>query len=233
METRAKVSKLVEQLRDDLKKEGNPVAELVELLWKDRNSPSPKYPDQALAALADPAVRDLLRKRLETSVLTDIKSLEYDMLTGLHPIYFEFTRAKGIACVPNAVLVLLTGFCRVVGIHDAFDRSKPNPVLPPIPEKGDQPFVIARPSASSQAVFTQEDLFPVEMRSRMYMSRMGGCPEDEPLDCGAGGRAFRCMYTTVDYVSVPWDGPSPPIPRYSSDNCYDGCEPDEIWNPNL
>jgi hypothetical protein len=105
-------------------------------------------------ALGDARVVQSIESRLERgATLTGIHALGYNFATGLIHIYFEFMPG-GIALKPDAVLVVLDSENRIVGVVDPFDPIQPNRLVPPLPHRGEQPFVLARPSITQSLFFT-------------------------------------------------------------------------------
>jgi hypothetical protein len=170
-----------------------PVRNLFKILADDWKTLDGKYPDQAIFALADKRVSAALETRFdEKASLKGIRPLPYNVGSGLNSIYFEFTSEakRGEILSPNAFLVLLDGNCKVVAIVDPFDPEQPNAFTPPSFSRGEQPFVLARPSVTEELVFSETDLTAVRMRSREFFMRIGS---------GGGGDVE--VYTTCTYYT--------------------------------
>jgi hypothetical protein len=148
--------------------------ELTETLKKDRKSPHPKYPHQAVHALADERVAKALDSRFKDSrPLVEIGSLPYSFSTGLVPIFFRFAHPAGIAVPADAVLVIMDHNCKVVGLVDPFDPEQPNPLMPPLQPSGELPFALARPSAATQLVVREGEWTLKQERARQFLLRIG------------------------------------------------------------
>ncbi len=150
---------------------------LVQLIRDDWNGKYRKYPDQTSFALQDHRVLSAIEKRFGESMrLRDIRLLQYDFYTGLHNLVFDFA-AESPAPLPGAassILVILDGKGAVIGFVDPFDPVQPNRYVPPLPKEGDQPFVLDRPSASSEVSLSAQDMFPVQVRSQSFFQRLQG-----------------------------------------------------------
>ena len=97
--------------------------DLFELLENDMASLYPRFPDQAIYALGDPRVTQVLGKRFEQDVgLENITRLLYSMETGLNALSFEFTPGASGMPTTDAFLVIMDGNCRVAGVIDPFER---------------------------------------------------------------------------------------------------------------
>ncbi len=161
--------------------ESNEVSNFRTLLEEDSKSPYPKYPSQALFALRDDRVVEALIVRLRNKqTLRSIKPLPYNFRTGLNFIYFEFSPNDLNSIGSDSCLVILNSKCGVVGMVDPFDFEQPNRALPPLPESEDTgpistlPFALSRPSATEFLRFSQEELYPTEVRSRAFFASIGG-----------------------------------------------------------
>lgn len=184
-----------------------PIAELLEIVKKDRRSPQRRYPDQALYALDDERVKEAVSVRLgRGSTLIGIRSLGYNFTTGLNQICFEFRSAGSIDVAPDGVLVLLNDASRVVAVVEPFNPIQPNRLFPPfVPsvEHGAQPFALARPSESRDLAVGQAEVLARDVQrqefARRYMIGAGGgvfgdggifgggrlCETDEDTTCEA------------------------------------------------
>lgn len=143
------------------------------VLHEDRKTPHRKFPDLAVHAIEEDRVAAAIEKRLGAkSGLTNIRQLDYNFHSGLHYIVFEFSPLTESPGKATALLVLLTGDCKVVGVVDPFDPVQPNKFVPPLPSEGDQPFVLDRPSGAKQVKFSDEALYPLQVRSREFLERL-------------------------------------------------------------
>ena len=150
----------------------SPIAQLRETLRSDLSSTHARFPEQALIALADKRVSDTVSKYLdEGKTLVGIHNLGYSFFSGLIHIYFDFVSA-GIALGSESLLVILDDSRKVVGLKENFDPNQPNRHLPPLPERGEQPFVLARPTSSRVLTFTEGDLFPREVASVEFFKKL-------------------------------------------------------------
>jgi hypothetical protein len=157
-----------------------------------------------------------LQKRLENeNTLKDIKTLGYNFSTGLVFIYFEFAQNREFGLSPDAVLVIVNEDSRIAGIVDPFNPMQPNHLIPPLPEiidktneqpiSGEQPFALSIPSAAENIIFSEEEMYPIRVRSREFFKRLiSGSqigpmlmpPEDGGGHCPASGDT-RCTYNTA------------------------------------
>ena len=95
--------------------------------------------------------------------------------------------------------VLLDWRCNVVGVVDPFNVSQPNPLLPALPEKTQQPFVLARPSASRDLPFSDDALRDKEERARQFLARMAS---DSGGQCQPGGDTESCWETVETEIGI-------------------------------
>lgn len=156
-----------------------------------------KFPDLTIMVLQDDAVCAAIEKRFAAeAAILDVRQLDYDFLSGLHHLIFEFgpSRSKlGVAA--NALLVIADGFGKVIAVVDPFDPVQPNKFVPPLPQETEQPFVLARPSATPAVSFSDEDMHPLQVRSSSFFQRLkaGGSsfmPDDITIN------TTKCSYTT-------------------------------------
>jgi hypothetical protein len=202
------------------------IKKLIELLKQDASSLHPKFPKMALYTLKDERVVNSIEKRLEKgSNLIDIKALEYNFYTGLNHVFFEFPSTE-LGLSRDTVLVIVDPNSNVIGVVDPFNPDQPNPLLPPITKLrktyGEEPFVIARPSATEELNFTEEELAFTRLRSKEFFDKINETSKDRPPDgpCAFGRSTTSCWETC--YV-VPWD----PIPgcAWTQPDCNaDACD---------
>ena len=171
--------------------------ELFDFLENDWKGLYRKYPDQAVFALGDKRVSAALRKRFEQdAAVHDIKAFQYNFQTGLNSFYFEFRTAKlGVhLSPPDTFLVLMDSACKVVGLIDPFDPTQPNAFMPPLPKEGEQPFVLSRPSITDDLAYREQEILPLQMRSREFFRRLA--------DRRGGGADLIEIYgTTCNYTT--------------------------------
>jgi hypothetical protein len=99
--------------------------------------------------------------------------LEYNFHTGLNNVYFEFTSQGGIGLTHDAVLVIMDPDSNVIGVVDPFDPDHPNKLLPPIPKTyGEVPLVTARPTATDNLKFTEEQMALKNLHSKEYFDKI-------------------------------------------------------------
>jgi uncharacterized membrane protein YgcG len=194
------------------------IAQLAQILDDDRWSSYPKYPEQAWHAIRDDRVIQALSEIREGAVLTNVVSFGYSFFTGLVAICFRFS-GSGMLGGPSDVLALLDSRCHVIGVLDKFNFDQPNDLLPPLPERGEQPFVLANPSGGAADVPTEE-AWARELRSSDYLKRLtgnataqrlpiertdggddggggdGGNGDNGDGDNGGGGSGTMCSYAT-------------------------------------
>jgi hypothetical protein len=195
------------------------ISEIVSLLKKEAKSPHPKYPSQALYAIQNEDVAKSLTRRFgQGAKLRAIRALEYDFITGLNRICFEFENA-GPMLGGDDLLVLLDANCAVVGVVDPFDSKQPNRRVPPLAELGGaMPFVLERPSVAANMPFGAADLAPGQGRAREFMARMigvgggwgwggGGFNEGDP--CGPEAVSTTCTFYSPPFQSIGWLSPTP------------------------
>jgi len=190
------------------------ITKLKEIFEKDRSQLHSKYPDQALPALKDQHVVEAIEKQLDRGLtLRGIESLGYSFLTGLNHICFEFESSQGIGIEANAILVIMNSSCDVVGVVANFDSRQPNPVIPPLPDTTDQgpleqsldrgelPFVLARPSATSELSFTKAELYPLEVRSKKFFERLAPNGSLLQVQTVEGSNSPFSTLTSVDVLA--------------------------------
>jgi hypothetical protein len=182
------------------KKRSDRVNELHTLLKNDWKGRHRKYPDQAIFAINDARVANALEKRFEKNgVIKQIRSLHYDFFNGLNNLYFEFMAITGSTGPPSrdAFLVLMDGDCNVVGLRDPFDPGQPNTNIPPLPNEGELPFVLYQPSESENLVFSEQEMFPEQVRSREFFKRLTADRSEWPPE---GATETQCTYWTHTLV---------------------------------
>ena len=71
---------------------------------------------------------------------------------------------------------------------DPFDPVQPNKFVPPLPKDNEQPFVLERPSASQSVAFSDQALYPLQVRNRAFFEqlRVGGSFPDLSSTSTAG-----------------------------------------------
>jgi hypothetical protein len=132
-----------------------------------------KFPDQTILALQDERVLEAIEKRFEAQVgISDIRQLDYDFYSGLHNLVFEFAPSTAAVHAANAFLVILSSTGKVVALVDPFDPVQPNISVPPLPKDSEQPFVLDRPSGTGDIAFSDQQLYPVQVRSREFFQRI-------------------------------------------------------------
>jgi hypothetical protein len=164
-----------------------------------------KFPDLTIFALRDDDVVAAIEKRFaEKASIKTVRQLDYDFYTGLHNLVFDFaptlsdlgTRAS------DAFLVIIDSKGKVIAVIDPFDPVQPNVFVPPLPAESEQPFVLDRPSAAAEVTFSDQQLYPIRVRSRAFFQRLriggiGIAPGDPEI-------YTKCSYTTwtpVGYVA--------------------------------
>lgn len=187
-------------------------------LKEDWKGPYRKFPDQTIYALDDHRVAAAIENRLEAKGgVKDIRPLEYNFLTGLHYLIFEFEpRAVGPAEV-DALLVILDSTCKVLAVVDPFDPVQPNKFVPPLPKESErQPFVLERPSQAQRVAFSEEAVYPVQVRSRAFFERLRAGPNvipwpdlDPIIHTWCQFNTWTPYGTVIDYI--PDDCDSGPI----------------------
>ena len=177
--------------------------------WKGRYR---KSPDLAIFALQDERVTAAIEMRFaEQASITNIRQLEYDFRTGLHNLVFEFMWGVGNLgkLGSDAFLVILDGNGKVVALVDPFDPVQPNKFVPPLPGESEQPFVLDRAYVGEDVGRTDEELFPMQVRSREFMNRLKLAPDIIVIN-----------ETVCDYATqTPGD--------WKSDRTSDDCAADE------
>jgi hypothetical protein len=136
-----------------------------------------KFPDQTIFVLSDERVVEAIEKRFaQQASIKDIRQLDYDFYSGLVPLCFEFAPTLGDlgTRLANAFLVILDGSSKVIALIDPFDPVQPNVFVPPLPQQSEQPFVLNRPSAAKHVSFSDEALYPIQVRSRAFFERLRG-----------------------------------------------------------
>ncbi len=211
------------------------VIQLVAMLEKDRKSPHPKYPSQALSAIRHEGVARSLKQRFGTkSVLREIRLLDYDFAAGLNRICFDF-RTESLESGGEDLLVVLDARCSVVGIVDPFDADQPNSLVPLSTERRFLPFVLERPSAGSDLPFTTADVATQDTRAHEFfvraISRGGfgggvgvgrldvGSGFDDPCQIGGEGQSTVSAYCSISTSTLKWLSPS----RYDRSVYHQDC----------
>ncbi len=156
-----------------------------------------KYPELTIMALRDEAVCAAIEKRFAAEAgIRDVTQLDYDFHSGLHHLVFEFEPSRtDLGARPNAFLVIADGAGKVIAVVDPFDPVQPNKFVPPLPRETEQPFVLARPSATPEVSPSDDDMYPLQVRSRSFFERLKGggvgvMPDDFTIN------TTKCSYTT-------------------------------------
>jgi hypothetical protein len=134
-----------------------------------------KFPDLAIFAVQDEQVGAAIERRFKKEAgISAVRQLEYNFHTGLHNLVFEFApRLADLGTRPaNAFLAIVDGNGKVIAVVDPFDPVQPNKFVPPLPTESEQPFVLARPSVTAEVNFTDQDMYPVQVRNRAFFQRI-------------------------------------------------------------
>ncbi len=191
---------------------------LFKLLQADWKGPYRQFPDQTIYALDDERVSAAVEKRLAAQRnIKAIRQLEYNFHTGLHYLIFEFAARSGGAGDTDALLVILDGNCKAVALVDPFDQVQPNKFVPPLPAESErQPFVLERPSPAKRVTFSEEAVYPVQVRSSAFFQRLRAGPNvipwpdlDPIIHTWCQFNTWTPYGTVVDYI--PDDCDSGPI----------------------
>jgi hypothetical protein len=186
-------------------------------LQEDWKGPYRKFPDQTIYALDDDRVAAALEKRLdEKGGIKDIRSLEYNFLTGLHYLIFEFEPCAPGPEAADALLAILDSTCKVLAVVDPFDPVQPNKFVPPLPKESEQqPFVLERPSPATRVAFSEEAVYPVQVRSRAFFQRLRAGPNvipwpdlDPIIHTWCQFNTWTPYGTVVDYIPDDCDSGS-------------------------
>lgn len=147
-----------------------PMQTIIDTLQADRKSRSPRYPVQALPAVRDPRVAEVLERHLAAGArLVGIRALPYEATLGLIPVVFELEPSGGVVLGQPSVLTLVDGRGHVAALIDGFDPTQPNPHYTPPNPPGAQPFVLQEESAADAMQFSEADLAPAWNRTREYI----------------------------------------------------------------
>jgi hypothetical protein len=169
-----------------------------------------KSPDLTIFALQDERVTEAIEKRFaDQASLTSIREFEYNFYTGLHSLVFEFMwGVENLARLgSDAFLVILDGNGKVIAVVDPFDLVQPNKFIPPLPKESEQPFVLDRPYLGDDVAASDEELFPMQVRSRAFMARLNLARDVISIN------ETKCDYAT----QTPGD--------WKSDRTNDDCAP--------
>lgn len=133
-----------------------------------------KFPDLTVLVLQDDTVCAAIEKRFGLGAgISNVRQLDYDFYTGLHHLVFEFGPSPAnLAAASNAFMVIADSYGKLIALVDPFDPVQPNKFVPPLPQESEQPFVLAQPS--SEVTVTDQDMYPVQVRSRSFFNRIGG-----------------------------------------------------------
>lgn len=182
--------------------------QLIKNDWKGRYR---KYPDQTAFALQDHRVLEAIEKRFsEGNGIKAVRLLDYDFYTGLHNLVFDFEPpAANLARECLSLLTILDAKGKVLGIIDPFDPVQPNKFVPPLPQEGDLPFVLDRPSPGQQVSFSDQDVYPLQVRSHSFFQQLQrGGSSLIPIDINT--------YTLCSFqTTTPWGSG----PDYILDDC--------------
>jgi len=158
-------------------KHSKPLQDLIGLIKRDWEGACRKYPDQTAFALHDDRVLAALEQRFAAEIgVRAIRPLNYEFCTGLHYLVFDFA-PRGASLIPDATasfLTILDGTGKVIAVVDPFDPVQPNKFVPPLPSEGEQPFVLDRPTESRHVRFSDEAMYPIQVRSRAFFERLRG-----------------------------------------------------------
>lgn len=185
---------------------------LVQSIKEEWKGPYRKSPDLTIFALQDDRVTAAIETRFANQAsITNIRQFEYNFRTGLHSLAFEFMWGVGNLgrLGSDAFLVVLDGNGKVVALVDPFDAEQPNKFVPPLPKESEQPFVLDRPYAGDDVRPTDEEMFPMQVRSREFMARLNFAPDIIVIN------GTTCDYAT--HTPVGW----------KSDRSTDDCAPDD------
>jgi len=154
------------------------LSDLLAALEADAAAAFPRFPAQAQLALRDDRVVEAINARADDGqTVIDIRPLPYHASSGLLFVVFEFGPVSMLGQGRQALLVVLTGTAKVLGILDPFDPRQPNPAMPPQPRQLSEdlavPFALSRPSATESMRFSAEELAPVESRTNAFLQRVG------------------------------------------------------------
>jgi hypothetical protein len=197
--------------------------DLIGVLKEDTEAGYPRYPEQALFALADKRVVSLLEKRLDDGSLVSVESLGHDERTGIHRLLFRFEGAGRLRVQPLSILVLLDPMCKVVGILEEFDPERVNRFAARVPGtviSGALPFTLTHTPPVEPAPSNPPGA-AVELRRPLPLPG-GGIGFDPPIiedpgpDCGPPAVKTWCEEQVR--TCPPWFGPcGPDILRYGCD----------------
>jgi hypothetical protein len=171
-----------------------------------------KSPDLTIFALQDGRVTAAIEKRFaDQASITNIRELEYNFQTGLLHLVFEFMWGVGnlARLGSDAFLVVLDGNGKVISVVDPFDPMQPNKFVPPLPRESERPFVLDRPYVGDDVRPTDEEMYPMQVRSREFMARLKLRPDVIIIN------ETKCDYAT----QTPGD--------WKSDRTNDDCAPED------
>jgi len=134
--------------------------------------------------------------------------LDYEFYTGLHYLVFDLAPC-GTTLTPSAaasILTILDGTGKVIAVDDPFDPEQPNKFVPPLPPEGEGPVVLDRPAAGRDVTYSDDALFPVQVRSRAFLQRLKGVGVmPEPfIDINSWTVYQRDTWTPYARQSTPW-----------------------------
>lgn len=196
-------------------KHSKQLAAFIQMLKADWQGTYRKFPDLTILALQDERVVAAIEKRFaEQASLTGVRQLDYDFYTGLQNLVFDFSPNAAIPGGASACLVILEAKGKVIALIDPFDPVQPNKFVPPLPQESEQPFVLDRPSVSEHVHFSDEALYPLQVRNRAFMERIRGGGSSIIIDI----TATKCSYATRTPFGY-WND-------YQNDDCI---EPPIIW----
>jgi len=83
-------------------------------------------------------------------------------------------------------------------LRDPFDPAQPNTSVPPLPNEGELPFVLYQPSESENLIFSEQEMFPEQVRSREFFKKLtAAAGSDWPPE---GWTETACSYWTHTLV---------------------------------
>lgn len=176
-----------------------------EQIAEDRKTPHPQWPDQTASLLSDERVSKAIENRLNAGGrLIRVDLLPYNFSTGIISIYFEFEGCGEIAILPDAFLTLVNYTCAVIGFVDPFNPDRPNPLIPPLPKRGDDvPFVFARTRESEEPDEIDGEKVTTKQRQlSSFLNRMGASlGAGESLNwCHSGHDTTSTGYCIVERI---------------------------------
>jgi hypothetical protein len=208
------------------------IERLLEFLTEDAQSLEPRMPPVVLHALRNDELTKKLQARFEQGQgVARIYALPYNFYTGMNYSVFQFVDI-GSRLPTTEILILTNSDCDIVTLVDPFVARQPNPLLPPLPRNGAQPFVLQQPSASETRPFSGDELYPSEVRSREFFEQLTFF-ENHRLSSRSTGCTYSTTYNTmIGYTCKRVTGILAPTcdswgPEYETDekadNIHDDC----------